>query len=246
MQRYIVLADIHGQKRLYDNALSHSKYNKDTDILIIAGDWCDIGLESRELWDIIQEEADVILIGNHELAHILKKRISPYDYSLDIGPMCDEMAGCVLDGKIQLAAAVGPVVISHGGISDELVTERYEGYKIYELVDSLNDELRNGIVDNDGSYGITSTAKWLWWDANSPLWFRPAIENVGKTPFIQVSGHTPVWAYSQELGEQLERGNFYVIDPYVGDKFYDDGFCVYGEIVLDDDDNILSVSRVVA
>ncbi len=65
-KRHIILSDLHGNLKLFENALSASQYKKGKDVLVVAGDWTDIGDETEILWKRIKEEADVILIGNHE------------------------------------------------------------------------------------------------------------------------------------------------------------------------------------
>ncbi|WP_422124565.1 metallophosphoesterase family protein [Planococcus sp. X10-3] len=69
MKRTLVISDIHGELKLFDELLQQAQYNPDQDQLILLGDYVDRGLESKDVLDRVIELKDrgaIVLSGNHD------------------------------------------------------------------------------------------------------------------------------------------------------------------------------------
>lgn len=239
-----VIADIHGNLQLLENFFIHSKYDKNKDTLIHAGDMCDIGNETLEVMHRLEKENAIILIGNHEFAHCYGQFITPYDYSLDKTPIVDYWRDKILSKEWGVAHAISDVIITHAGISQALYNHLYLDKST--TVDAIADKLNFVLWSFSGrSRGILEllTNKWLGYDDMlSPLWFRPydlsyiqdneVIIGYPAQTLKQVAGHTPLEYYRDNLPkieELLKKDNFTMIDPY-SRRFKDSGYTVYAII----------------
>jgi hypothetical protein len=167
--RAIVISDAHGQPHLITNALEHADYNQKKDRLIFAGDFVDIGSFPQKCLDVLQENRAEMLWGNHELAIILNKHISPQSIE------SRSLLGPISQIPFKVVAIHDDVVITHAGVSI-----RYKTYA--DDFKKLND-----VTLND-----------LWHD-DSPVWFRPGKvpvctgikQVIGHTPFEYIQKYFP-------------------------------------------------------
>jgi serine/threonine protein phosphatase 1 len=66
--RRFVIGDIHGQFRLLKKLLKQTKFQRDKDLLIILGDVCDGGPQTKEVInELIRIKNKVLLVGNHDM-----------------------------------------------------------------------------------------------------------------------------------------------------------------------------------
>lgn len=250
-KRTIVLGDIHGQMRLLNNALSHANYNSEKDSLVIAGDWVDIGKESRQMWEELKKMDAILLIGNHELSHLVGQYIQPYDSSLDYTNMFKEMAQMIINKEIGLAHAVGDVLITHAGVS-EMLSKSTRVPILYNVPHTAEDISR---VLNEYWYSVCSMAtdgsnrlfllegsEWLYNSQLSPLWYR-ANRHTLPLDIKQVVGHTPVESHCDFTLMNANKRNFTLIDPYNSAKFNLLGYSAYG-LITEFDDGTITVKRV--
>src|SRR5512139_3273902 len=84
--RTIVISDIHGYPELIEHALEHAGFRPGEDRFVFAGDFMDGGPGVDRAFELIEERADVVLLGNHELAAMIGMEIMPqnphaFDYA---------------------------------------------------------------------------------------------------------------------------------------------------------------------
>jgi hypothetical protein len=235
-KRHVVLADLHGQLGIYENSLREADYVKGRDILVVDGDWTDIGPDSEKLWERIKKDADVILLGNHESAHVTQQEITPYDRSIDFTSMPLEMAEMVRDGKIKLAyVANGEVLITHAGVSEALLNSTMHSMlngirDPQKIADVLNAELLDSIVfDKNGFPDWNESNRWLFTSPISPLWWRPLERGLQPAKGLkQIAGHTPSGYYTSTQQMKLKQAGLILIDPYVRKHFHKPDYFSYG------------------
>lgn len=242
MTRYIIMSDLHGNKKNYINALNHANFDRGRDHLVINGDWVDIGKDSIELWEMIKKDAKTILIGNHELAHIIQQDIFPYDRSLDFTPMFKEIGEMVINGEIRLVRKIGDTLVSHAGITNALHNSTQYPY-IYGTKDldvielALNNNLRTGLKNN-GRFELKSEGKWLAQSPISPLWVRLEGRgtNLSYTPLDikQIIGHTPDDYYYEETIEEFRDKGIILCDPFIEGIFHNENYYRYVEATVED------------
>src|ERR1035437_4649807 len=136
MKRHIIIADVHGQFRLLHNALKHSNFKSGVDKLVFAGDWCDIGKETAECWEVIDNLATTILMGNHESAHLCGNKIKPYDSHLDYSDQPAKWRKAWFEGRIQIAHVIGDIIITHAGVGN---IDLLHGLSLRHIANILND-----------------------------------------------------------------------------------------------------------
>lgn len=248
-KRHIVLADLHGNLKLYENGKSAAGYNPQNDILVVAGDWTDVGNETEELWKRINTEADVILLGNHELAHIAQQEIVPYDSSIDYTDLPIQWAKAIMDGRIKLAYATPEgVLITHAGISETLLNSQLHPYlnntrEPKEIARILNEILKDSIYFNSkGLPELKKSSEWLIHSPVSPLWWRPLYK--GRQPakgITQIAGHTPPSNYTSNKQRKMIQAGLTLIDPYAKKHFHRQDYFRYG--VIEEVDGKISVNR---
>jgi len=187
--RTIVIADCHGSPHLITNALEHANYQIGEDRLIFAGDFLDIGPDPRICWALLVMNHAEMLLGNHEVAILLKRFIGPQD---EVSwSFYDDLVA--MRSQFKVAAEQDGILITHAGLSVKYVDE-FAGLAPKEIADELN--------------------KWdldVLWDNNGPIWFRP--KNKAQVyPIEQVCGHTPP-EYLKPINI------LHMIDPYTKKGF---------------------------
>jgi hypothetical protein len=247
--RTIVVADVHGRPELLTNALAHSKFEKGTDTLVIAGDFCDIGTQTEECLAIAEKNMAYILVGNHEMAHVLQQSIRPYDHLLDIEPgLISRWSYNIHSGVWPMAMCIDGVLITHAGVSQALDYKMGWSAKAtdpVEIARDLNHRLiQSTIHTGDGHLELIGDRWLVFDDLLSPVWFRPFHDIFGSmmppdgtgmlltspAPYIQIAGHTPRNAYTQQGHELLNSKGFYLVDPYNGGRMDIPGYCCYAVI----------------
>jgi hypothetical protein len=206
--RAIVISDAHGQPHLIKNALEHSSYDKDEDRLIFAGDFLDIGNQPDKCLDILTENNAEMLWGNHEVAILLGKQVTPQDtVSWEYQAMFHKYAE---NGTWKVATTHEDVLITHAGVS-QVYTGLLGGYEemgAQYVAHTFN--MRFGCMLE------TREVELDFWADDSPLWFRPGL--LAPLPgVVQVAGHTPA--------ERLPKyENYYSVDPYSRYNFNKDRY----------------------
>jgi hypothetical protein len=259
--RTIVCADIHGQLRLLENILKHSKFNKEIDELVVAGDCCDIGNETMQVHKLLADLGAIILVGNHEISHMCGIDITPYDYSLD--PDYPKfIALAIACGELRLAHATQGVLITHAGLSRRLVTlgvgQRFatedtflrtpfeNGELTAQLTAQLlNDRLFSRVHIDEDLMLMNIDPDPMWTDWFYPLWFRPYewLDNGPKNMvgffdgFPQIVGHTPVGSFSSKQQRLIAASDVTLVDPYARKHWGDHNYCRYAVI----EDGIVSL-----
>ncbi|OMC81504.1 metallophosphoesterase family protein [Viridibacillus sp. FSL H8-0123] len=69
MQKTILISDIHGELKKFQELLNLANYSPDEDRLVLLGDYIDRGPNSADVLDLImklQQNGAIVLIGNHE------------------------------------------------------------------------------------------------------------------------------------------------------------------------------------
>ncbi|MEK4090937.1 metallophosphoesterase family protein [Viridibacillus sp. FSL H8-0110] len=69
MQKTILISDIHGELKKFQELLTLANYSPDEDRLVLLGDYIDRGPDSADVLDLImklQQNGAIVLIGNHE------------------------------------------------------------------------------------------------------------------------------------------------------------------------------------
>jgi predicted phosphodiesterase len=196
--RCIVISDCHGSPHLITNALRHSSYNPKSDRLIFAGDIVDIGFDAGKCIDILLKNNAELLWGNHDLAIILNKQISPQNkFDSEIRNRIIKISNL-----FKVAAMHDEVLITHAGLSQTFYDYYYRGG---DIVKWLNNNI--------------SLKKELW-QGDSPLWYRPVTSNKPEA-MPQVAGHTPP-GWIERSGFKLN--DFYTVDPYCRENFGPDRY----------------------
>jgi hypothetical protein len=232
--RYIVCADLHGNITLLTNILEHSKFT-DEDILVCAGDFCDIGIYTQEVQEVLEENEAIILLGNHELAHLTGQSIMPYDYQLDSIPnLLTGWRNDTLQGIWKIAYAIDDILITHAGVSDFLCNKLHmQGLTAGQMADKLNTLFVQSIsIGKDSPLEFLSRQWFGYDDVFSPLWYRPLLyKKFGvesyPAPVRQIAGHTPIHCFNEEQQEYLNKVSFYIVDPYMGGRMHLPGYCKY-------------------
>lgn len=191
--RTIVISDCHGSPWLVSNALKHSEYQKESDRLVFAGDFVDIGDSPEACWKLLVEEGAELLWGNHEVAIVIRQYVGPQDpYSWTLR---EDLIRKQKDFKI--ATSADNILITHAGLSEVWgvpiqanLQERGLELTAQNFADVLN---ANPLPDI--------------WDNTSPLWYRPSKYIEPYPRFVQVCGHTP----PESIPEQID---YYSVDPY--------------------------------
>ena len=218
--RTIVISDIHGYPELIETALEHVGFRPGEDRFIFAGDFLDGGPGAARAFELIEELADVILLGNHELAAMFHMEISPqepdaFDYS-------ERLVDRVLDydGRWKLACAEQGVLVTHAGVSDLFAPEwAAAGDDVTRFAAALNSELRVllgrlalGTFDEDELEPLLGP--------DGPLWWRPFMYGNAAplTGLKQVCGHTPRELYTDEGLRALEVLDIHLVAPLVHER----------------------------
>ena len=220
MSRTIVLADIHAYPDLIFNALEAAEQNGDnTDSIILAGDYIDIGPDPIAVLDFVENDPRVksVLWGNHDAAILAEQRISPQS------PESWALRGRLLKhiGDWDIATIVDGVIITHAGVSNNY-QHAFDTRTPQTFVDDLNELWKNDIhialnPPDEGMYGSRFDKYYLsgtmFNDEFEPLWYRPSSQTLLKG-IKQIAGHTPVDYYTEQQVKALRTAGLRLIDPY--------------------------------
>jgi hypothetical protein len=224
--RTIVISDIHGYPELIDNALRHAQFRQGEDRFVFAGDFLDGGPGAERAFELIEELADVALIGNHEQAAMFGEHIQPQDDSsfgfaqrliervLDADDGSGERSGA----KWGLACAEQGVLVAHSCVSQAFAPEFEEATgDIAVLAECLNAEFRKLVaaLEAEAISDEIEVLKRRLFGMEGPLWYRPFI--FGREPplegVVQVVGHTAPELYPPSALPRLERLGIYLVAP---------------------------------
>lgn len=185
----IIFSDAHGRPDLITNVLDHAK---SWDRAVFCGDILDIGNRPMECIDVLLENDIELLWGNHDLAPILNKQISPVsNYDIPVYERIHE-----LRNKFKVATWQDDILISHAGLSESFYNEFCSSTIIEasQLATQLNKLHLESI-----------------WEQQGPLWFRPSKYYRPLPGISQVVGHTPP-SWLSYTG--AEYPNYHTVDPY--------------------------------
>jgi hypothetical protein len=207
--RTIVLSDVHGNMERLERIIEHSRYERNADQLIFAGDAADIGPYATECMQRMIDLGAKFISGNHDVAHLLKQEfIMPYDDNLDLTTdFRDTWEKVFREQGISFIVNVDGIIISHAGISNVL-------YKRYgRNIQKINEDMIQAFEVRDKYNDL------FYSDLYSPIWFRPYgsyyMNDEGiPAPIIQMVGHTPYHALTKEA---LNDKNLFFIDGYAKD-----------------------------
>lgn len=211
--RTIIISDCHGRPGLITNALKHSKFDKNVDNLVFAGDIVDIGYQEQQCLDILIDNKAEILYGNHDAAMFLNDRIWPQQWHDDT--LKENLFKIMKDSKVATVID-GSVLVTHAGYSNSLHNELFKE----EDVDIQN------IVNVINSIPLRRIYEWK----DGPLWYRPTNSNIWYNKCFQVCGHTPA-GYAESMILPLKFDNFYIVDPYCENNFNSPDRFRYAEVI---------------
>lgn len=94
--RTLLISDAHGYPELIANALEHAGFRPGEDAFVYGGDFLDRGADPGRCLELVERYATEVLVGNHELAALLRFPVWPQDaISASFRPLLLER---VLDG----------------------------------------------------------------------------------------------------------------------------------------------------
>jgi hypothetical protein len=193
----IVISDCHGRPELIENVLHHANYHTGKERLVFAGDFLDIGFHPIECIDLLIENKAELLWGNHDLALVLGKHISPqsqYDNNI-----YDALSS--IKSSMKVATNSGNILITHAGLSSMFYKELST-----ILLDFFNENKALVLADRINKMSLNDL-----WNRTGPLWYRPTTENLPVSGLRQICGHTPpVWIKQSGINDT----NFISADPY--------------------------------
>ena len=225
-RRTIVISDAHGYPAFIENALAHACFDPVIDRLVFAGDFIDRGPDSERCLELIEEHADIILFGNHEVELMIG---APIEF--DSGS--DQFESLLIERfredqqRWRIAVAVGDVLVTHAGLCTEYLRAlgRTSVASAEELALAVEAQARFelgvilgiGVADYDGVLSQTG-----------PLWFRPHHRFLAELPagLVQMVGHTP----PETTEGDLTRHCWHLVDPFAFRSPPMQGSCRYGII----------------
>jgi hypothetical protein len=213
--RTIVIGDSHGYPWVISNALEHFGFEKGVDRFVYTGDFIDRGPDARGCFELIEQNADVVLVGNHELFVLMGELFEPHNVeTLLLAPTIRaRVLEATPEERWRCAVAVDGVLITHAGVNERYArafaeecgsdVERFAEWLNTHFDESLRGSMIRGYADEEGLLGT-----------EGPLWNRPtSSEGSGFLPRLrQVAGHTPVSAASSA---RLEKRGVFLIDANV-------------------------------
>lgn len=231
---YLIVADIHGNLPLLEQVLDHAGYSPETHVLVSAGDLLDIGKQGWEVLQRLLALDAVLLLGNHEFAHILGEKLETeslpgstdgrFDWKYG-GPLV--LGDLLRSGRMVLAHDADGVLVSHAGLSrsfhrllcDSLFGRRAEP-GLAEFVAGVNAAAREAAPPAPLYPGISPYVRMEWdplgarlFGDGSMLWYRPD-DDVPYGGWPQVAGHTPPHVYGRAFREGLTAGGFLLADSW--------------------------------
>ena len=260
-KRHLIFADPHGNLELVDRIFAHCGFVPGVDVAVAAGDVVDIGKGSMAILKKLEAVRGILLLGNHEFAHIIGEHLqlasgqSAYDSSLDWKHNLPAMlVDRVLDGSIRLAHAVDGVLVTHAGLSEHaygealaaggiapdrnLAAEQFAAL-LNRLLPTFIQPPLYPLVDRFGSwtpgeygYSLLGTGESL-----TPLWFRPGQDGEPSLRYPQVYGHTSDAGLAKQDRVWLAEHGCFSVDPWSPDNYDRPGYVKYalvehGEITV--------------
>ena len=177
-------------------------------------------------FELIEEHADIILFGNHEVELMIGAPIE-FDSGSDRfeSPLIERFRED--RQRWRFAVAVGDVLVTHAGLSTEYLRSlgRTAEAGAEELARAIETQARFeigiilgiGVADYDGVLSRMG-----------PLWFRPHRRFLSELPagLVQMVGHTPPEATEGDLA----RHGWHLVDPFAFNGPPAHGSCRYGII----------------
>jgi len=210
--RTIICSDAHGYPSLISNALAAAGFVEDSDRFVYAGDLIDRGPDPIGCFDLVDRLADVVLVGNHDVACALGLPVAPRDPRAFA--LAERMRDRMLEpeGRWRLALVVDDILIVHGGVGEHW-RDAFDGCRrsLECLATLLNDRLRTEIAS------AAETGVKGWGDGvlgyEGPLWFRPIEDGPPLLDVRQIVGHTPIEFYDAADEAILTALGVTSIDP---------------------------------
>lgn len=252
-KRHVIAADLHGNIELFRRILGHSGFVAGQDVLVVLGDAVDIGKGSWDVLHLIEELGGILLLGNHEFAHIIGQRLrfddggSAYDSGLDWGKGFPTWLLDRIEARtIGLAYAADGVLMTHAGLSQDAYDATLEAAgwpgespsaeTFAGLLNGLLPGLmRRPLYPDVSPYGFWVPGEYGWrllgtGASLTPLWFRPGIDGVPFAGYTQVAGHTPPSAVKARNREWLAANGCHLIDPWDPEHYDKPGYVRYATI----------------
>jgi hypothetical protein len=208
-RRTFVASDAHGYPALIQNALDHGGFRAGVDGFVYAGDLLDRGPDPEGCLELVECYVTEVLLGNHELAVLLDFAMCGQDsWSRRFRQfLLDKVLSTDQADAWKVAACVGGVLITHGGLSSgyeallgddlEKTPARLAERLNRQFLAAVRQELQTGEWDPNGILGD-----------HGPLWFRPRpySDLLPLAGIKQVVGHTPPLP-------ELAALDFHMTDP---------------------------------
>ncbi len=213
MRRTLVIADAHGYPEVIQAALDHAGFRPGEDRLVFAGDFLDRGPDPQGCLDLVEQHADEVLLGNHDLAVLLDTFIWPQEpQSRRFRPqLIDKVLGREEGFAWKAAAVAEEVLITHAGVSENFApvfAEICRG-QVGLLAEWLNRVFRDAVHHSLQANAVTGWEEAILGE-EGPFWLRPRPFSRSRplSGVKQVAGHSPPVP-------ELEEEGFYMIDPCV-------------------------------
>lgn len=244
---YLIVADIHGDLARLERILAHAGWSPGSHVLVSAGDMLDVGKQGWEVLQLLLELDAVLLLGNHELAHILGRRLETerLPHSSDTrfdwrhgGPLV--LGNLLNDGRMGLACDAGGVLVSHAGLSrafHRLLCDSLFGRDsqpdLAAFVAGVNAAAREESPPRPPYPEVSPYATMEWtplrarlFGDGSMLWYRPD-DTPPYAGWPQVAGHTPPHVYGKAFREEIARGGFLLADAWCPEGDFGPGHARY-------------------
>lgn len=250
-RRHIILPDLHGNLELLDRDLAHCGFAADRDTIVAAGDMVDVGKDSWKVLMRLVALRAVLLLGNHEFAHIIgdplffENNQKAYDSRLDWKHgLPTWLVDLIKEGTMGLAYAVDGVLVTHAGLSEHAYQEALEAAGIApdrELAAGAFANLLNGLLPGlvhpplypkVSPYGSWTPGEYGWsllgtGQSLTPLWFRPGLDGEPSLRYPQVYGHTPASGLPKHVRVWLEEHDCFTADPWSPEDYGRPGYVKY-------------------
>lgn len=230
--RTLVVSDAHGHPEIIRFALDHSRFEPGRDRFVFGGDFLDRGTDAQGCLDLIEQYADEVLLGNHDLAVLLDTPVWPQEPdSPGFRPLLVEKTLNQDPARAWKAVAeVEGVLVSHAGISARYgrvfrgACQRRPDIFAQRMNEDFRTAVEQWLGSGEGGRGLSQEQdRGLYQYVNAaagdsagmfgdrgPFWFRPPpfTHTRPLAGVLQVAGHTPAMA-------ELAEDGFYMIDPGV-------------------------------
>ena len=223
--RTIVISDVHGYPELIEHALEHAGFRPGKDRFVFAGDFMDGGPGVERAFELIEERADVVLLGNHELAAMIGMEITPqdpraFDYADRLTERMLDLEG--FGERWKLTTEEQGVLVCHSAISEEFAPEFEEsGRDVAKFAERMNSEFRVALaragLDDGDDWDQQEAMRFL--GSDGPLWYRPLwpFQPAPLPGVVQVVGHTAPELYAAAGLAVLEKQGVHLIAPDMSD-----------------------------